>query len=80
MRRLRDRRRDHPRFPDHHTAAPGKAGVQNAQGLHCDIRGIRDFAALPAEARAYVEFIEQEIGHHINMVSNGPEREAIIIR
>ena len=38
------------------------------------------FAALPAEARAYVEFIETQLGHRINMVSNGPEREAIIIR
>ena len=69
--------RDFPTTTRLHRAKPV---FKTLKGWHCDIRGIRDFAALPAEARAYVEFIEQEIGHHINMVSNGPEREAIIIR
>ena len=49
-------------------------------GWHCDIRGIRDYNALPEKARAYVEFIENELGVKIDMVSNGPEREAIIYR
>ena len=49
-------------------------------GWHCDIRGIRDYDALPEKARAYVEFIENELGVKIDMVSNGPEREAIIYR
>ena len=69
--------RDFPTTTRLHRAKPV---FKTLKGWHCDIRGIRDFAAPPAEARAYVEFIEQEIGHHINMVSNGPEREAIIIR
>ncbi len=50
------------------------------KGWKCDIRGIRDYNALPAEAKAYVEFIENELGKKINMVSNGPERDAIIYR
>jgi len=50
------------------------------KGWHCDIRGIKTYDELPDEARAYVEFIEKQLGHKIDMVSNGPEREAIIYR
>ena len=50
------------------------------KGWHCDIRGIKNYDELPDEAKAYVEFIEKQLGHKINMVSNGPEREAIIYR
>lgn len=50
------------------------------RGWHCDIRGIKNYDELPDEARAYVEFIEKQLGHKIDMVSNGPEREAIIYR
>jgi len=49
-------------------------------GFKCDIRGIRDFEKLPVEARAYVLFIEKELGFPITMVSNGPRREEIIFR
>lgn len=50
------------------------------KGWHCDIRGIKNYDELPDEAKAYVEFIEKQLGHKIDMVSNGPEREAIIYR
>ncbi|MCR4689780.1 MAG: adenylosuccinate synthase [Lachnospiraceae bacterium] len=45
-----------------------------------DIRGIRDFDQLPENCKKYVEFIEQQIGFPITMVSNGPGREDIIYR
>lgn len=50
------------------------------KGWHCDIRGIKNYDELPDEAKAYVEFIEKQLSHKIDMVSNGPEREAIIYR
>lgn len=50
------------------------------KGWHCDIRGIKNYDELPDEAKAYVEFIEKQLCHKIDMVSNGPEREAIIYR
>ena len=50
------------------------------KGWHSDIRGIKNYDELPDEAKAYVEFIEKQLGHKIDMVSNGPEREAIIYR
>ena len=50
------------------------------KGWRSDIRGIKNYDELPDEAKAYVEFIEKQLGHKIDMVSNGPEREAIIYR
>jgi adenylosuccinate synthase len=49
-------------------------------GWKCDIRGIRNFDELPENAKNYVNFIEQQIGFPITMVSNGPAREDIIYR
>ena len=67
-------------FPTTSILKKCKPVFETLKGWHCDIRGIRDFDKLPAEARAYVEFIEKQLGHKIDMVSNGPEREAIIYR
>ncbi len=49
-------------------------------GWKCDIRGIKHYNELPKEAKAYVEFIEKQIGTKISMVSNGPERHEILFR
>lgn len=49
-------------------------------GWKSDIRGIKNYDELPQEAKAYVEFIEKEIGVKISMVSNGPKREEILYR
>ena len=49
-------------------------------GWKSDIRDIRQFADLPAEAKAYVERIEELVGVKIGWVTNGPEREAIMAR
>ena len=51
-----------------------------AQDVKVDIRGIRNFDELPENCRKYVEFIEEQIGFPITMVSNGPGREDIIYR
>lgn len=49
-------------------------------GWKCDIRGIKDYDALPENCRKYVEFIEEQVGYPITMVSNGPGRDDIIYR
>ncbi|MDD4139159.1 MAG: adenylosuccinate synthase [Eubacteriales bacterium] len=49
-------------------------------GWKTDIRGIREFGHLPAEAQAYVRFVEREIGVPVSYVSNGPRRDEIILR
>ena len=49
-------------------------------GWKCDIQGIRKYEDLPENCRKYVEFIEEQIGFPITMVSNGPGRNDIIYR
>lgn len=67
-------------FPTTPTLKKCKPVLKTLKGWHCNIKGIRKYEELPKEARDYVEFIEKELGFPINMVSNGPEREAIIYR
>ena len=67
-------------FPTTSVLKKAKPVLKTLKGWHCDIRGIKEFDKLPKEAQDYVLFIENELGHKINMVSNGPEREAIIHR
>ncbi|MCF0110748.1 MAG: adenylosuccinate synthase [Erysipelotrichaceae bacterium] len=49
-------------------------------GWCCDITGITKYEELPENCRNYIEFIEQQIGYPVTMVSNGPRREDIIYR
>ena len=49
-------------------------------GWKCDVRGITRYEDLPAEAKAYVDFLEQEIQVPIKIVSTGPKRHEIALR
>lgn len=49
-------------------------------GWLSDISGCRRFEELPAEARAYVERLEQLAGVPVSIVSVGPERDQTILR
>ncbi|MFB0919843.1 MAG: adenylosuccinate synthetase [Oscillospiraceae bacterium] len=49
-------------------------------GWKCDIRGVKDYGALPKQLKDYVDFIETHIHAPINLVSTGPKREDIAIR
>ena len=49
-------------------------------GWKCDIRGITNYADLPENAKAYVDFLEQHIGCPIRIVSTGPKRHEICMR
>ena len=49
-------------------------------GWKCDITGIRRYEELPENCRRYVEFIEEQLGFPVTMVSNGPGRDDIIYR
>ncbi|WP_317368214.1 adenylosuccinate synthase [uncultured Tyzzerella sp.] len=57
-----------------------KPVYQELKGWKTDIRGIKDFDALPQEAKDYVQFIEKELGVKVSMVSNGPKRDEILFR
>ena len=67
-------------FPVTHLLEKAKPVYKTLPGWKCDIRGIRKYEDLPENCRKYVEFIEEQIGYPITMVSNGPGREDIIYR
>ena len=67
-------------FPVTHKLEKAKPVLKTLPGWKCDIRGIKNYEELPENCRKYVEFIEEQIGYPITMVSNGPGREDIIYR
>lgn len=67
-------------FPVTYKLEKAKPVLKKLPGWNCDIRGIRKFEDLPENCRKYVEFIEEQIGFPITMVSNGSGREDIIYR
>ena len=67
-------------FPVTYKLEKAKPVLKKLPGWKCDIRGIRNFDELPENCRKYVEFIEEQIGFPITMVSNGPGREDIFYR
>ena len=68
------------RFPVTPVLEKCTAVYETLPGWRTDIRGITDFAALPENARRYVEYLERAIDCPIRMVSNGPRREEIMRR
>lgn len=67
-------------FPVTHKLERAKPVLKTMPGWKCDIRGIKKYEELPENCRKYVEFIEEQIGYPITMVSNGPGRDDIIYR
>ncbi|MDR2753331.1 MAG: adenylosuccinate synthase [Oscillospiraceae bacterium] len=49
-------------------------------GFGREVRGVRDYDALPQAAQNYIDLIEKEIEVPIRLVSNGPKREEILVR
>ncbi len=50
------------------------------QGWKCDLRDCRRYEDFPEAFRRYVEFIEQETGVPVKIISVGPDREETIVR
>lgn len=67
-------------FPVTTLLSRAKPVYETLPGWECDIRGIKSYEELPENCRAYIDFIEKHIDTPITMVSNGPEREAILKR
>ena len=67
-------------FPTTAKLEKAKPVLKNLPGWKCDIRGIKKYEDLPENCRKYGEFIEEQIGYPITMVSNGPGRDDIIYR
>lgn len=67
-------------FPVTAKLQKAKPILKTLPGWKCEIRGIKKYEDLPENCRKYVEFIEEQIGYPITMVSNGPGRSDIIYR
>lgn len=67
-------------FPVTPLLEKAKPVLKTLPGWKCDISGIRKYEDLPENCRKYIEFVEEQIGYPITMVSNGPGREDIIYR
>ena len=67
-------------FPTTAKLEKAKPVLKTLPGWKTDIRGIKKYEDLPENCRKYIEFVEEQIGFPITMVSNGPGREDIIYR
>jgi len=52
--------------------------VQELAGWETNISEVRNAVDLPKEARAYLRFIEKDVGVPVRWVSVGPERSQVI--
>ena len=67
-------------FPVTYLLEKAKPIFKVLPGWKCEIRGIKEYDKLPENCKKYVEFIEEQIGYPITMISNGPGRDDIIWR
>lgn len=67
-------------FPTTPTLRRCKPVLKVLPGWKTDVRGIKTYGELPENCRKYVEFIEEELGVPVTMVSNGPGRDELIVR
>ena len=67
-------------FPTTPDLLRAKPVFETLPGWKTDVRGCRDYDTLPANAKAYVDFLEARIGAPITMVSTGPKREEMTYR
>jgi adenylosuccinate synthase len=68
------------KFPTTPGLLRAKPVFETLPGWKTDIRGSKSYDDLPANAKAYVDFIESKIGVPIRLVSTGPKREEITTR
>lgn len=67
-------------FPTTGRLEKAKPVLEVLPGWKSDIRGIKKYEDLPENCRKYIEFVEEQIGFPITMISNGPGRNDIIYR
>ncbi len=67
-------------FPPTALLEKAKPVLKTLPGWKTDIRGIKKYEDLPENCRKYIEFVEEQIGFPITMISNGPGRNDIIYR
>lgn len=61
-------------FPSTPTLLRCKPVYTTLPGWKSDVRGVTSFDALPENCQKYVNFLEEQVGVPINMLSTGPKR------
>ncbi len=67
-------------FPSTPSLMRAKPVYTTLPGWKSDVRGLTDYAALPENCRKYVDFLQEQIGVPIKMISTGPKREETMER
>ncbi|HMR82111.1 MAG TPA: adenylosuccinate synthase [Niabella sp.] len=49
------------------------------EGWNTDITQIKSFEVLPGKAKSYIDFINGYLGVNVDFISNGPERDQLIV-
>ena len=72
------------RFTDYPAHLPSLDGLEveleHRPGWSEDLSDVRSFEDLPENARAYVDWVEEQVGTPVVMVSVGPERGQVVPR
>ncbi|HOA84660.1 MAG TPA: adenylosuccinate synthetase, partial [Bacillota bacterium] len=67
-------------FPETYLLHAAEPVYEYLEGWHCDISGVRSYKDLPYAAKKYIDFIEEQLGVPVKMVSNGPRRDQMLYR
>ena len=67
-------------FPETYQLDSAEPVYECLEGWRCDISGVQTYSDLPGAAKKYIDFIEEQLGVPIKMVSNGPRRNQILYR
>ena len=67
-------------FPSGGRLERARPVLESLPGWGCDISGCRRWEELPQEARAYVEYLEEQVGCVIRYVSVGADRDQYLVR
>ena len=77
--RLRDWKEVYEDFPPQQSVLYHCEPIyEELEGWGTDITGARGYEDLPANARAYIEFIAEHAGVPVGWVSVGPERSQLV--
>lgn len=71
---------EHANLPFDLCHTPLEPVLKKYPGWQTTLDATKNFDALPAPARAFIEDLEQYLGVPFSMISTGPEREKLIVR
>ncbi|MFN9519554.1 MAG: adenylosuccinate synthetase, partial [Bacteroidota bacterium] len=66
-------------IPFNFNDAPIKPMFKKFTGWSEDLTAIKTFDALPDSFKAYMKYVEQEVGQKMSVISVGPDREQTIM-